>query len=172
LLREAELTGNMPWQKTVWQPAAAETSPNPGDTKTEYEGIPADSDLFAAGRFLDGAIGSGGRVFVLSTWSRGKTAEELRPWFWFRKPFCFFLLLIGFMLLYQPVKYFRTDLPMFIWFPVSFLAVTILVLLSRHTAPVFWLAPLLAALYFGGRAAYRFRLRKKAADGAPSAGGQ
>ncbi|MBN1532335.1 MAG: hypothetical protein JXA20_06715 [Spirochaetes bacterium] len=104
-LEEAEIIGGNSWSATRL-PDARGGAPTPriGDLQVRLSGIPAEAPLFCAGRLSGGYLGAGD-LFIVSSHSEGRTMEELREtwiWRWIRHPLCFFLLLVGFLLLGHP----------------------------------------------------------------------
>ncbi len=104
-LSEAEILGRRSWSTTIRRPDRGEgIEPRIGDTKLEVSGIPGDIPLFCVGRYAGGFLGSG-PFCVVSAYSEGKTLDELKEtwvWRWMRNPVCFFLLVVGFVLLGSP----------------------------------------------------------------------
>ena len=152
-LGEAEIIGQNTWSTTVYSnEKRGERDPRPGDRKVHISGIPADHPLFIVGHLSGGYLGTG-KLFVVSSYSEGRTIEELSEtfvWRWMRNPFCFFLILMGFILLGYPAMRLlkiHADLPVIeslsrIGWP-AYLAVSIvgayfIVRFSAVTADLLW----------------------------------
>ncbi|HNV46393.1 MAG TPA: hypothetical protein PLE73_05040 [Spirochaetota bacterium] len=102
-LDEAEIIGGGAWSTTVYK-NGREAAPRIGDVKISLSGIPAELPLFCAGYFSNGYLGAGD-LFVVSSFSEGKTMDELAEtwvWRWLRHPACFALMLVGLLLLGGP----------------------------------------------------------------------
>ena len=113
-LEEAEIVGRNAWSSTILRPdRGAGAAPRAGDVKIQVSGIPEGTPLFCVGRYADGYLGAG-KLFIVSSYSEGKTMEELREawvWRWIRHPLCFLLLLAGFVLIGFPAKGYLGSLP-------------------------------------------------------------
>ncbi len=148
---EARLLGKDFYETTVNRPVndKAPVFPLPGDRKFLIRGLPGDIPLFIAGRLFENTIGTG-NIFVVSAYSEGKTAEELSPGLWLRKPLCFLILLIGFILISRPALWFmekNSSLPVIgflskmgwgVFILISVLASFLVVRFSYHTADLVW----------------------------------
>jgi hypothetical protein len=160
-LGEAEIIGLNVWSTTIYSnERRSDSNPRPGDQKLHISGIPDNQPLFLAGHLSGGYLGAG-KLFIISSYSEGRTLEELSEifvWRWMRNPFCFFLFLIGFILLGHPAMRMlklNADLPVIqslsrIGWPaylvVSLVAAYFLVRFSPVTADLVWVV---IALIFG-----------------------
>ncbi len=152
-LDEAEIIGQNIWSTTIFSnDKRADRDPKPGDRKVHVSGIPADHPLFFVGHLSGGYLGAG-KLFVVSSYSEGRTLDELSEtfvWRWMRNPFCFFLFLTGFILLGHPamrILKLNADLPVIqslsrigwpAYLAVSFVAAYFLVRFSPVTADLLW----------------------------------
>lgn len=108
-MNEAKLIGDDEWEKKIYMNNKKD-KPNIGDERYDLEGINAKQPLFVVGHLSDNLLGSG-KIFIVSAFSEEKTLKKISKSRWFRKLFCFIILLIGFALLYHPfieiLKYYQ-----------------------------------------------------------------
>ncbi len=126
--KEAKLMGEHEWNETYYFDKENANNPKLGDKKYILSGIPAETPLFCVGHLSNNFL-SKGNLFLISTYSEGQTIEELSETHWILGPFCFILLLLGFLLLANPLIVFsreKKDIPVFkfiakIGYPVYFI---------------------------------------------------
>ncbi len=111
-LDEAEILGSTDWKKKVYIPESGRTNPAIGDKKYMISGIHSENPIFAVG-YLQNMQLESGDIFILSSYTEGKTINELYSdetdffsGIHIRNFFCFIFLFIGLLIITPPLMYF------------------------------------------------------------------